>query len=99
MVLDVIASALLFGGLTLTTIGLYGMLRLEETLQQLHAAALVTGPGIVLTLLAAVGSRNAEVITSAALLLLFVLVTSPLSAHAIAQAVLRRDAEAEDDDV
>jgi len=98
MVLDVVASALLFAGLTLTTIGLYGMLRLDEMLQQLHAAALVTGPGIVLTLLAAVGSRNAEVMTSAALLLLFVLVTSPLSAHAIAQAVLRRDAEPDDDD-
>ena len=97
MLLDVVASALLFTGLTLTTIGLYGMLRLPEMLQQLHAAALVTGPGIVLTLLAAVGSRNAEVVTSAALLLLFVLVTSPLSAHAIAQAALRRDVDQDDD--
>ena len=35
--------------------------------------------------------------TSATLVLLFVLVTSPLSAHAIAQAALRRD-EDEDDE-
>jgi multicomponent Na+:H+ antiporter subunit G len=55
----------------------------------------VTGPGIVLILLAAIGSRNAEIMTSAALVLLFVLVTSPLSAHAIGQAALRRD---EDED-
>lgn len=93
MILDVIAIALLFGGLTLVTIGLVGMLRLDDILHQLHAAGLVTGPGIVLILLAAIGSRSAEVMTSAALVLLFVLVTSPLSAHAIAQAALRRDEE------
>ena len=93
MLLDIVAVALLAGGLTLVTIGLYGMLRLDDILHQLHAAALITGPGIVLILLAAVGSRNAEIISSAALVLLFVLVTSPLSAHAIAQAALRRDEE------
>lgn len=93
--LDVAAAVVLFGGLTLVTIGLYGMLRFPDMLQQLHAAALVTGPGIVLILLAAVGSRNAEIMTSAALVLLFVLVTSPRSSHAIAQAALRRD---EDED-
>lgn len=95
MLLDIVAIALLGGGLTLVTIGLYGMLRLDDILHQLHAAGLVTGPGIVLILLAAIGSRNAEIMTSAALVLLFVLVTSPLSAHAIGQAALRRD---EDDD-
>lgn len=96
MILDVIASAFLFVGLTLATIGLYGMLRLRDMLHQLHAAALVTGPGIVLILLAAIGSDSAEIMTSAALVLLFVLVTSPLAAHAIAQAALRRDADEED---
>ena len=93
MILDIVAMALLFTGLTLVTIGLFGMLRLDDMLHQLHAGALVTGPGIVLILLAAIGSRNAEIMTSAGLLLLFVLVTSPLSAHAIAQAALRRDAD------
>ena len=93
MILDIVSIALFFSGLTLVTIGLYGMLRLDDMLHQLHAAALVTGPGIVLILLAAIGSRSAEIMTSAALLLLFVLVTSPLAAHAIAQAALRRDAD------
>ena len=95
--LDVVSVALLLGGLTLVTVGLYGMLRLEDMLHQLHAAALVTGPGVVLILLAAIGSRNAEIMTSAALVLLFVLVTSPLSAHAIAQAALRRDEDDSDE--
>ena len=59
VLLDVVALALLGGGLTLVTIGLYGMLRLDDILHQLHAAALITGPGVVLILLAAIGSRNA----------------------------------------
>jgi multisubunit Na+/H+ antiporter MnhG subunit len=41
-------------------------------------------------LLAAVSTGSAEIITSAALVILFVLVTSPLSTHAIAQAARRR---------
>jgi multicomponent Na+:H+ antiporter subunit G len=96
MLLEAAGIALLFAGLALTTIGLYGMLRLPDILHQLHAAGLITGPGIVLILLAAAGSGNAEIITSAALVLLFVLVTSPLSAHAIAQAAQRRDEDDEE---
>jgi multicomponent Na+:H+ antiporter subunit G len=97
VILDGIGIALLGGGLTLITIGLYGMLRLPDMLHQLHAAGLVTGPGIVLILLAAVASRNDEIVTSAALVLLFVLVTSPLAAHAIAQAAHRRDGDEPDE--
>ena len=96
MILDALGIVLLGGGLTLSTIGLFGMLRLPDILHQLHAAGLVTGPGVVLILLAAIASRNAEIITSAALMLLFVLITSPLAGHAIAQAAVRRD-EAEEE--
>jgi multicomponent Na+:H+ antiporter subunit G len=49
----------------------------------------VTGPATLLVLLAAVGTQNVEILTSAALVLVFVLVTSPLSGHAIAQAARR----------
>jgi len=88
--LAVIAVALLLLGLTLATIGLVGLLRMPEILHQLHAAGLVTGPAVILVLLASVASGSAEIITSAALVILFVLVTAPLSAHAIAQAARRR---------
>lgn len=37
-----------------------------------------------------VATRSGDIITSAALVILFVLVTSPLSTHAIAQAARRR---------
>jgi len=90
MVLDIVGAALLALGLLLATIGLYGLLRMPDINHQLHPAGLVTGPAVLLVLAACVASGNAEIITSAALVILFVLITSPLSAHAIAQAARRR---------
>ena len=90
MVLDVVGAVLIALGLLLATIGLYGLLRFPDIFHQLHPAGLVTGPAVILVLLAAVATGSAEIITSAALVLLFVLVTSPLSTHAIAQAARRR---------
>jgi multicomponent Na+:H+ antiporter subunit G len=88
--LSAVGSALLVLGLLLATIGLYGLLRRPDLFHQLHPAGLVTGPATILVLLAAIGTRRAEIITSAALVLLFVLITSPLSSHAIAQTAYRR---------
>ena len=90
--LGVLGTALLAVGLVLATIGLYGLLRMPDIYDQLHAAGLVTGPALVLMLLAALASGSAEIITSAVLVLVFILVTSPLSGHAIAQAARRRPA-------
>jgi multicomponent Na+:H+ antiporter subunit G len=90
MILDVIGAVLLALGLLLATIGLIGLLRFPDIFHQLHPAGLVTGPAVILVLLAAVATRSAKIITSAALVILFVLVTSPLSTHAIAQAARRR---------
>jgi multicomponent Na+:H+ antiporter subunit G len=90
IVLEILAAVLLALGLLLATIGLYGLLRHPDIFHQLHPAGLITGPAVILVLLAAVGTGSAEIITSAMLVLLFVLITSPLSAHAIAQAARRR---------
>jgi monovalent cation/proton antiporter MnhG/PhaG subunit len=90
MVLDIVGSVLLLLGLLLATIGLYGLLRMPDIFHQLHPAGLVTGPAVIVVMLASVASRSAEIITSAVLVLLFVLITSPLSAHAIARAARRR---------
>ena len=84
--LDAAAITLLVSGLTLATIGLYGLLRMPGIFDQLHAMGLITGPSIILVLIAAVASASAEIITSAALVIVFVLITSPLSGHAIARA-------------
>ena len=89
-VLEVAGVVALFGGLLLITIGLYGMLRRPSVMDQLHAAGLISGPAIILVLAASVATRAPEIITSGALVVLFVLITSPLSTHAIAQAARRR---------
>jgi multicomponent Na+:H+ antiporter subunit G len=90
MILEIVGAALVMLGLLLATIGLYGLLRMRDIFHQLHPAGLITGPAVIVVLLASVASGSAEIITSAVLVILFVLVTSPLSAHAIAQAALRR---------
>ena len=96
MILDIVGAALVMLGLLLATIGLYGLLRMRDIFHQLHPAGLITGPAVIVVLLASVASGSAEIITSAALVLLFVLVTSPLSTHAIAQAARRRPRRPED---
>jgi multicomponent Na+:H+ antiporter subunit G len=96
MIFDIAGAVLLGFGLLLATIGLYGMLRIPDIFHQLHPAGLVTGPAVILVLLAAVFTGSAEIITSAALVLLFVLITSPLSTHAIAQAARRRPRQSRD---
>jgi monovalent cation/proton antiporter MnhG/PhaG subunit len=87
-----IGGLLLATGLLLASVGLYGMFRKREIFDQLHAAGLVTGPGVILVLLASVATGRAETITSAILVIAFVLVTASLSTHIIADAAWRRRA-------
>ena len=88
-----VAVILLLGGCTLATIGLYGLILKPDIFEQLHVAGLVTGPGVVLLLLASIGTGSAEIITSAILVVAFVLVTSSISTHVIAETAVRRYAE------
>jgi len=90
MVLDIVGAVLLLVGRLLATIGLYGLLRMPGIFHQLHPAGLITGPAVLVVLLASVATGSTEIITSAVLVMLFVLITSPLSTHAIAQAARRR---------
>jgi multicomponent Na+:H+ antiporter subunit G len=93
VVLDVLGGVLLFVGLTLLTIGLYGVLRMRDTYQQLHAQGLATGPGVICVLASSIATENAAIITFAVLAIAFVTLTSPVSGHAIARAAHhRRDA-------
>ena len=90
-VIEVVGVVLLFGGLLLATIGLYGMLRhARASSTSSTPPGSISGPAIILVLAASIATRAAEIITSAALVILFVLVTAPLSGHAIAQAARRR---------
>ncbi len=86
---DAVAVALLGLGLLMATIGLYGLLRMPDIFTQVHAAGLITGPAVIVILLASVASGHVETITSAALVIAFVLITAPLATHAIAAAARR----------
>jgi multicomponent Na+:H+ antiporter subunit G len=90
IVLDVLGGLLLFVGLTLLTIGLYGVLRMPDTYWQLHAQGLATGPGVICVLASSIATENAAIITFAVLAIAFVAVTSPVSGHALARAAHRR---------
>ena len=92
IVLDVVGAALLLLGLVLMTIGLYGVLRLPDTYSQLHAQGLATGPGVIAVLASSVATENAAIITFAVLAIAFVVLTSPVSGHAIARSAHRRTA-------
>ena len=91
IVLDVVGAVLLVIGLTLMTVSLYGVLRMPDTYSQLHAHGLATGPGVIAVLASSVATENAAIITFAVLGIAFVVLTSPVSGHAIARAAHRRD--------
>jgi multicomponent Na+:H+ antiporter subunit G len=90
-----VGAMLLLAGCALATLGLYGLLLKPDIFEQLHVAGLVTGPGVVLVLLASIGTGSADIVTSAVVVAAFVLVTAPISAHAIAQTAVRRYGEAQ----
>jgi multicomponent Na+:H+ antiporter subunit G len=93
VVLDVVGVALLLIGLTLMTISLYGVLRLPDTNSQLHAQGLATGPGVIAILASSIATENATIITFAVLAIAFVVLTAPVSGHAIARTARRRGPE------
>ena len=90
IVLDVIGAALLLTGLTLMTVAVYGVLRLPNTYSQLHAQGLATGPGVIAVLTSSLATHNAAIMAAASLAIGFIVLTSPVSGHAIANAALRR---------
>jgi monovalent cation/proton antiporter MnhG/PhaG subunit len=91
-ILDVVAIALLTVGLLVMTIGLYGVWRMPDIYTRLHAAGIVSSVGVIAILLASVATGNAPVISRAALVIAFLLLTAPISSHAIAWAAHRRRA-------
>ena len=90
VILPVLGGTAILLGLLLATVGLFGLLRRPDIFEQLHAAGLVTGPGVILVLLASIATGRPEIVTSAFLVIAFVLVTSSLSTHAIALAAWRQ---------
>ena len=94
-VLDVVGGILLLTGLVLLTVSLIGVLRMPDTFSQLHAQGLATGPGVICVLAASIATENASIITFAVLGIVFTVLTTPVSSHAIARAARMRGRAAE----
>ena len=92
VVLDVLAVVLLALGAIIMTISVYGVARMPDVYSQLHAAGMASGLGAITILLASIATRDAGTITDAVLVIAFLLLTAPISSHAIAWAAYRRRA-------
>jgi monovalent cation/proton antiporter MnhG/PhaG subunit len=91
-VLDVLAVVLLALGSIIMTISVYGVFRMPDVYSRLHAAGMASGLGAITILLASIATRDAATITDAVLVIAFLLLTAPISSHAIAWAAYRRSA-------
>jgi multicomponent Na+:H+ antiporter subunit G len=65
---------------------------MPDVYSQLHAAGMASGLGAITILLASLATGDAATITDAVLVIVFLLLTAPISSHAIAWAAYRRAA-------
>ena len=89
MLLDLLGVIALLFGLFFCAVGVFGVIRLPDTLTRLHASGKVATLGVFGLLLGAallMPSTTLRLLT----LGLFVLLTSPVATHAIAASVYRR---------
>ena len=90
--LDIVAVVLMALGSIIMTISVYGVFRMPDVYSQLHAAGMASGLGAITILLASIATGDAGTITDAILVIAFLLLTAPISSHAIAWAAYRRRA-------
>ncbi|MDW5595706.1 monovalent cation/H(+) antiporter subunit G [Conexibacter stalactiti] len=94
-VLEVLGVALIALGIATTAITVYGVVRMRGLYTRLQAASKASMLGAVAILAASIGTRDGATIARAVVVALFLLLTTPVAAHAIAQAAYRRDREAQ----
>ncbi len=85
-----LADALVVLGLFVMTVGVYGVIRMPDTYTRLHAASKAVFLGVISLLVASVVTGDEEIILRAALIAVFLMLTTPVSAHVIARAAYRR---------
>lgn len=85
-----LADALVLAGVLVLTAAVAGVVRVRRFGIQLHAAAKAAFLGLVPLLLAAMTTGEAAMIGRAVLILAFLVLTTPVAAHALARAAYRR---------
>lgn len=89
--LEVLGVALIAIGIVVMAITVYGVVRLKGLYVRLQAASKAAMLGAVAILAASVGTGDATMVARAVIVSLFLLLTTPIAAHVIAQAAYRRD--------
>jgi multicomponent Na+:H+ antiporter subunit G len=95
-----IADALVLLGVTVMTVGMYGIYRMPDLYTRLHAAGKSAFLGVISLAVASMFAGQAAITERAILIGVLLLLTTPVSAHVIARAAFldgqrdRADAEA-----
>jgi multicomponent Na+:H+ antiporter subunit G len=84
------ADILIFAGLAILTLAVFGVLRMPDVYTQTHAASKAAFLGIALLLASAALRGGGATVARALLIAALLAVTTPVAAHAIARAARRR---------
>ncbi len=88
-----VGDALVLLGLVAVTVSVVGIIRMPDLLMRVHAAGQAVFVGVVIILMGAVGSGQGALMGRALLVAVFLMLTAPMSAHAIARAAARERGE------
>jgi multicomponent Na+:H+ antiporter subunit G len=81
-----VADVLILAGLTVMTLGVYGILRFPDVYTRLHASGKASFLGVSLLLVATALGGGPSILARVVLIVALLAITTPVAAHAIAQA-------------
>ena len=90
---SLLADVLVVLGVFIMTVGVYGMVRLPDTYTRLHATSKAVVLGVIVLLVASVVTGDPEIVYRVFLIGVFLVLTTPVSAHVIARAAYWRGEE------
>ena len=85
-----IADVLIVVGLAVMTLGVYGILRFPDVYTRLHASSKASSLGVSLLLVAGTVGARPSAAARVVLIVVLLALTTPVAAHAIAQAAYHR---------
>jgi len=99
MALDTLSWIFIGGGIVFCIIGGIGVLRFKDVYAQMHAASLIDTLGIGLVFIGFMFQAGWTLVTAKLfLVLVFILITSPTTTHALARAAINHDVLPDIDD-
>ncbi len=85
-----LADALVILGVFGMTVGIYGMMRMPDVYNKLHASSKVVFLGVMMLLIASAVTANAEIIYRVLIIGVFLVLTTPVAAHVVGKSAYLR---------